>query len=69
MKCVDCGGKVKSEREEVDLKVTLNNPGVVILRGEAMRCENCGEKYTDEDNFEKLADEFDKKYSEKHKRN
>lgn len=65
MKCIDCGHAFSSEETEKDLKVELNNPGIVKFKGKAVECPECGEKYTKEESIVELLDDFEKNHEAK----
>lgn len=60
MKCVDCGTEVPAELKEVELRVTLPNPGVVSAKGKVLECPQCKQVYSDEEESLRLIEEFEK---------
>lgn len=65
MKCVDCGADVKEEKQEREVKVTLNNPGTVFFKAKTTVCKKCGTHYIDEEDMKEASDAFEKACSKK----
>ncbi len=65
MKCIDCGKDFSPNRTEMDLKVELNNPGIVLFKGKAFECPQCKEKYTGEADIAGVLDNFEESHKKK----
>lgn len=68
MKCVDCGHEINEKKKENELKVTLNNPGVVFFKAKTIQCPNCKEHYIDEDDTKEAAHAFEENCKKMHKK-
>ncbi len=65
MKCINCNTEFSGEETDTNLKVELSNPGIVLFKGKAISCPQCGEKYTSEENIVELLENFDENYNQK----
>ncbi len=59
MKCVDCGLELNEDKKEVELHVTLHNPGSVSAKGSVIECQNCNQHYVDETEALRLMEAFE----------
>ncbi len=59
MKCAYCDSEDVKLKKNEELEVELKNPGKIELHADFYKCLDCGEKYLDEKNMEKVAKKID----------
>lgn len=66
-KCVSCGTEFEANKEEQTIKVILNNPGEVFVKGQVVTCPSCKCQTAEGEDIKQILTDFDKAYEEKHK--
>lgn len=60
MDCAYCSSENVKLQKNGKLKYELPNPGKIEMTADFYECQDCGEKYLDEKNMEKVCGEIDK---------
>lgn len=68
MKCVDCGKEFGERKSVKQVKVNLNNPGVVLFSAKTSECPHCHQHYVDEEDMKDACNAFDAEYQKKHQK-
>lgn len=68
IKCISCGHSFEGNKKTEQIKVTLNNPGEVLINGEVVSCPNCKCQTAEGEDIKNILETFDDTYEEQHKK-